>query len=191
MSTIFPESVTRGAGNQPLSGLILGIDPGLQRTGYALLAGKGGARDARLIEAGVVRLQRNQPLGERLVDLETNLAALIHDHRPTVLACEELYSHYKHPRTAILMGHARGVILALAARSGLEIVSVAATNAKKLLTGSGRASKRQVQLAVAALLGLAEIPEPNDVADAIAVGLCGLQLRHAAGAIEDAGRFSQ
>lgn len=160
-------------------GLVFGIDPGLQRTGYALLASAPAPHDAHLIEAGVIRLRREQPLAQRLVELETSLLALIQTHRPAILACEELYAHYKHPRTAILMAHARGVILALGARSGLEVLSVAATNVKKLLTGSGRAGKRQVQLAVAATLHLPTIPEPNDVADAIAIALCGLRLSHA------------
>ncbi len=170
--------MTAEPGDAHLNGLMLGIDPGLQRTGYALLAPAPSPEEARLVEAGVVRLRRDTPLHQRLVELETNLATLIQAHRPSTLACEELYAHYKHPRTAILMAHARGVILALAARSGLGIISVAATNAKKLLTGSGRASKRQVQMAVAATLRLPEIPEPHDVADAISIALCGLKLRH-------------
>lgn len=163
--------------------LVLGIDPGLQRTGYALLAPAPAPQDARLIEAGVIRLRREQPLAERLIELENSLQTLIQTHRPSTLTCEELYAHYKHPRTAILMAHARGVILALGARSGLELLSVAATNVKKLLTGSGRAGKRQVQLAVAATLRLPTIPEPNDVADAIAIALCGLRLRQAQAAV--------
>jgi len=163
-------------------GPILGIDPGLQRTGYALVTPAPDRRAARLTEAGVVRLRRNQPLAERLAELEEGLTALIQTHRPTCLACEELYAHYRHPRTAILMAHARGVILVLGARAGLQIIPVAATNVKKLLTGSGRATKRQVQLAVAATLKLPTVPEPNDVADAIAIALCGLRLRQAAAA---------
>lgn len=135
--------------------------------------------EARLVEAGVVRLSRPAPLAERLLELERSLVTLIRTHRPTLLACEELYAHYRHPRTAVLMAHARGVILAQAARSGLAIVSVAATNAKKLLTGSGHASKPQMQRAVAAALHLLVLPEPHDVADAIAIALCGLRLRDA------------
>lgn len=113
--------------------LVLGIDPGLQRTGYALLSEAPAPQEARLIEAGVIRLRRADTLAARLVELETSLETLIRAHQPALLACEELYAHYKHPRTAILMAHARGVILALAARRGLRIVSVAATNVKKLL----------------------------------------------------------
>jgi len=161
-------------------GVLLGIDPGLQRTGFAILTCGPGGRDPKLVEAGLIRLPRQTSLASRLVELETNLDNLIGEHHPDTLACEELYAHYRHPRTAILMAHARGVILALAARKNLEIVSVAATNVKKLLTGSGRASKRQIQLAVAATLHLPAVPEPNDVADAIAIALCGLRLRAAA-----------
>lgn len=164
----------------PADGTVFGVDPGLRRTGYAILSAGPGEQRVRLVEAGVVLLPSKRPLATRLVELQESLNTLIHTHRPTTLACEELYAHYRHPRTAILMAHARGVILALAARSGLRIVPVAATNAKKLLTGSGRASKHQVQRAVASTLGLVEIPEPHDIADAIAIALCGLRLRHAA-----------
>jgi len=164
---------TAGTSGYPL---VLGIDPGLLRTGYAVLSDDGPA-EAGLVEAGVIRLTRGRPLPDRLVELEQGLEMIIVTHRPTTLACEELYAHYRHPRTAILMAHARGVILALAARRGLAVVSVAATNVKKLLTGSGRAGKRQVQRAIMATLGLPVLPEPADVADAIAIGLCGLRLR--------------
>jgi crossover junction endodeoxyribonuclease RuvC len=156
-------------------GVILGVDPGLRRTGYAVLCAAGGER-ATLIEAGVVRLRPGDALQLRLAELEREITALVDAHSPAALACEALYAHYKHPRTAILMGHARGVILAAAARRGLEVYSVAATNVKKLLTGSGRASKRQMQIAVAATLGLARLPEPHDVADAIAIALAGQRL---------------
>ena len=170
-------------------GLVLGIDPGLLRTGYALLSDSPAPREAHVVEAGVIRLQRDRPLATRLADLAEALETLVATHHPVTLACEELYAHYKHPRTAILMAHARGVILAVGARSGLEVISVAATNVKKLLTGSGRAGKRQVQLAVTATLRLPMIPEPPDVADAIAIALCGLRLRQAAGAtVGTAGR---
>ncbi len=159
---------------------VLGIDPGLQRSGYAVLSPARAPQEARVIEAGVIRLERGASLAARLADLHESLAALIERHKPDTLACEELYAHYKHPRTAILMGHARGVILALAARRGLHVLSVAATNAKKLLTGSGHATKPQMQRAVMATLRLPALPEPHDVADAIAIALCGLRLHQAA-----------
>lgn len=158
---------------------ILGIDPGLRRTGYAVLIAPTGADACRVVEAGLIRLNPTQPIEQRLVELQRGLEELISTHRPTVLACEQLYSHYKHPRTAVVMAHARGVILALAARRGLDVVNVAATQVKRYLTGSGRAGKAQVQRAVAAALCLPQIPESSDVADAMAVALCGLRMRDA------------
>lgn len=158
---------------------IVGIDPGLQRTGYAILEGGRSDRDARLIEAGVVRITPRVPLEYRLIELESNLESLLETHRPRVLACEQLFAHYKHPRTAILMGHARGVVLALAARRSIGVVHVASTHAKRWLTGNGHATKAQVQRAVAATLRLPCIPEPHDVADAIAIALSGLRAREA------------
>ncbi len=163
--------------------VILGVDPGLRRTGYAFL--RWGAEGGRptLVEAGVIRLRPADSLPARLVELGREIDALIDTHRPAALACEALYAHYKHPRTAILMGHARGVILAAAGARGIDVLSVAATNVKKLVTGSGRAGKRQMQIAVAATLGLAQLPEPHDVADAIAIALCGQRMWAATGAV--------
>ena len=155
---------------------IIGIDPGLQCTGFALLRGES-PQPPRLLEAGVIRLNPSDAMELRLLELDRGLAKLIDQHAPSHLACEQLYAHYKHPRTAILMGHARGVILAAAARREVRIIDIPSTHAKKMLTGSGRASKSQMQRAVAATLGLAALPEPHDVADAIAIGLCGLQAR--------------
>lgn len=168
--------------------LVLGIDPGLQRTGYALLAPAPTPREGHLVEAGVIRLRREHSLTERLIELEDALSTLLTRHHPQALACEELYAHYRHPRTAILMAHARGIILACAARHGLQIISIAATNVKKLLTGNGHAGKRQMQLAVAATLRLPALPEPSDVADAIAIALAGARLRAATSVVAKATR---
>jgi crossover junction endodeoxyribonuclease RuvC len=88
------------------------------------------------------------------------------------MAIEQLYTHYKRPKTAILMGHARGVICLAAAESGMRVVHYAATRVKKLLTGSGRAPKWQMQEAVQRELRLAALPQPADVADALAIALC-------------------
>lgn len=162
--------------------IVLGIDPGLLRTGYAIVRRE--YDSLRIVDAGVIRLNPRARLEERLVELQTCLQDLLDTHRPRLLACEELYAHYKHPRTAILMGHARGVILALARRAGLEILPVSATHVKKTLTGSGRAGKPQVQRAVTASLRLARPPQPFDVSDALAIALCGLHSLPAA----DAGR---
>lgn len=173
-----------------LSRSVLGIDPGLQRTGFAVVSAAPHPQEACLVEAGVIRLTRGHDLGTRLVELAQGLATLLASHRPGCLCCEELYAHYKHPRTAILMGHARGVILATAAQAGLKIIPVAATHVKKLLTGSGRAGKRQVQLAVATTLHLPRVPEPHDVSDAIAIALAGLRLEALRTVVDAVGRRS-
>lgn len=184
MTTARTRSVARRQ-SAATPGLVLGIDPGLQRTGYALVLPREGLRDPRLLEAGVIRLRPPQSLAERLAELEVGLQSLMRTFRPAALACEELYAHYRHPRTAILMGHARGVVLLQAARAGLEIIPLAATHVKKLLTGSGRATKRQVQLAVTATFNLPTVPEPDDVADAMAIALSGVRVRQSRAAAAD------
>jgi crossover junction endodeoxyribonuclease RuvC len=97
------------------------------------------------------------------------------------MAIEELYSHYRQPRTALLMGHARGVICLAAAQAGIPVIHYPATQIKRVLTGSGRAPKSQVQRAIQHELGLAELPEPPDVADALAIALCHHYLQHSPG----------
>lgn len=161
---------------------VLGIDIGLQRTGYAVL-GAIPAGDAvpSLIEAGVVRIARTGKLERRLLELESGVVTLLDQHRPDCVACEELFAHYRHPRTAIRMAHARGVVLVAAARRGLEVLHISATQIKKMLTGAGHAGKAQIQRAVASTLRLAQLPEPSDVADAIAIALAGLRLQDAGG----------
>src|SRR4051812_21387246 len=91
---------------------ILGIDPGLLITGYGVIDYK--PLRSALVDGGVIRLKEKTPIASRLVELERELDALIDEHAPDVCAVEQLYSHYAHPRTAILMGHARGVIMLVA-----------------------------------------------------------------------------
>lgn len=150
--------------------MILGIDPGLQVCGYAVLEAAGG--EERLLEAGVIRTDAKRDLAGRLVQIAGDFAGLLERFAPDEVAVEQLYAHYKHPRTAILMGHARGVILQLAAASGARVRSFSATRIKKSLTGHGRAGKGQMQRAIQSVLALPELPEPPDVADAIAIALC-------------------
>ncbi len=149
---------------------ILGIDPGLQVCGYGCLE-QGGTE---LIEAGVIATDSDAELYQRLTQIADDLEALLEKLQPDVVAVEELYSHYAHPKTAILMGHARGVILQKCGQMGIAVKSFSATRIKKSLTGNGRASKQQVQRTIQTVLGLKEIPEPADVADALAVAMCGL-----------------
>ncbi len=149
---------------------ILGIDPGLQVCGYACM--ETSVEGEKLIEAGVLRTPNDLPLAERLNRIAHDISEILDNFRPDVVAVEELYSHYAHPKTAILMGHARGVILYKAVEAGAEVRSFAATRIKKSLTGNGRASKEQMQRTIQRVLGLLDMPEPADVADAIAVAMC-------------------
>ncbi len=149
---------------------ILGIDPGLQVCGYACLE-MGGDKE-KLIEAGVIRIASGSAIEQKLNRLAEDTQSLLESFKPDVVAVEELYSHYAHPRTAILMGHARGVILQRCAQAAIEVRSFSATRIKKSLTGNGRASKEQVQKTIQTILSLPQIPEPNDVADAIAAAMC-------------------
>jgi crossover junction endodeoxyribonuclease RuvC len=149
---------------------ILGIDPGLNITGYGVLEVGGGA--LTLCEAGVVRGKTRESLTARLVEVHDGVVDVIRSLQPSAMALEQLYSHYKQPRTSILMGHARGVICLAAAQAGIPVIHYSATQIKKVLTGNGRAPKSQMQLAIRQELRLATLPEPADVADALAVALC-------------------
>jgi crossover junction endodeoxyribonuclease RuvC len=149
---------------------IIGIDPGLQITGYGVIDYKP-LRPA-LVDAGIIRLKTKTSIPDRLVELETELDSLFDEHKPEMCAVEQLYSNYAHPRTAILMGHARGVILLVARRRGVTVEEFAANRIKQSLTGHGHAGKSQMQRAIQATWNLATPPEPPDVADALAVALC-------------------
>ena len=149
---------------------VCGVDPGLATTGYAVLAVD--AERVVIRDAGVCRTDDDAALPDRLSQLENDFAELLGQWHPIAMGVEHLYAHYRHPRTAILMGHARGVLLSTAARFGVPVHDFSATQVKRYLTGNGRASKAQMQRAVKAALGLPQLPEPSDVADALAVGLC-------------------
>jgi len=149
---------------------VLGIDPGLRITGYSLVEAQGVR--THVVEAGVVRSDDKQPLADRLRKIHGAVAKILCELSPDVIAVEELYSHYNHPVTSILMGHARGVMFLAAGEAGVPVVSYAATRIKKALTGHGRASKEQMQRMIQSTLKLKTLPEPPDVADALAVALC-------------------
>ncbi len=149
---------------------ILGIDPGLQLCGYACL--EAGGDSEKLVEAGVFRTAGGSAIEAKLNQIAEDIESLLKKFRPEIVAVEELYSHYTHPKTAILMGHARGVILQKCAGAAIEVRSFSATRIKKSITGNGRASKQQVQRTIQTILSLPTLPEPSDVADAIAAALC-------------------
>jgi crossover junction endodeoxyribonuclease RuvC len=152
---------------------VLGVDPGLQITGYAVLEVR--PQMPHVCEAGVVRSAEGRgtiDMAPRLLALYNGIVEVLEQYKPAVAVVEQLYAHYQHPRTAILMGHARGVILLAAGQHGVPVVSYNATRIKKTLTGNGHASKEQVQRTIQRELGLAKLPEPPDVADALAAALC-------------------
>jgi crossover junction endodeoxyribonuclease RuvC len=167
--------------------IVLGIDPGLNTTGYGVLefahvgeslrdsqsrVGDTRLRGPRLIEAGIVRSKASGSLAVRVQEIHDGVADVIATLKPEVLAIEELYSHYERPTTAILMGHARGVILLAAAKAGIPVQSYRATQIKKTITGNGHAPKWQIQEAIRRELNLPVVPDPPDVADALAIALC-------------------
>jgi len=149
---------------------VVGIDPGLQICGYACL--QSDQTDQRLVEAGVLRTDAAFPVEVRLNQIAADIESILKKFNPETAAVEQLYSHYAHPQTAVLMGHARGVILQKCAQLGIAVESFSATRIKKSISGNGRASKQQMQKAIQTILALAGLPEPPDVADAIAVALC-------------------
>lgn len=148
----------------------LGIDPGLNRTGYAVIERR--ANGPHLIEGGILRSTQSATLQHRVQEIARGLQEVIEELHPEVAAIEEVFSHVQNPKTAILMAHARGGLLLTLANAKLTTVNYAPTQIKRLITGSGKASKEQIQHAVKVELKLDKIPEPNDVADAAAIALC-------------------
>ena len=152
---------------------ILGLDPGSLIAGYGVVDFRpSDPLSGDLVDAGVLKMKAGRSLEDRLVELEAGLQEIIDEHRPRLFAVEELYSHYNHPKTAIVMGHARGVLLLVCRRNGLRFHEYAANRVKQSLTGYGHASKTAMQAAVQAVWNLPEPPSPPDVADALAVALC-------------------
>jgi crossover junction endodeoxyribonuclease RuvC len=151
---------------------VIGIDPGLNVTGYGVV--DCGGDEVKLLEAGVIRMPRRQgeSLPERLESLFVELQHVIEEFKPQAMCLEEVYSHPGYPRTAILMGHARGVICLAARLAGIPVLSFSAKRVKQSVTGNGNASKLQVQRAVQNYFSLHRTPYPPDVADALGVALC-------------------
>ncbi len=153
---------------------ILGIDPALRVTGYGAIEERSGR--STLIEAGVIAPNVRLRLEERLRELHAATCEVIAATRPDAIVIEELYTTYKNPVTAILMGHARGVLCLAGAQSGLPVYTLGHSHVKRALTGSGSARKDQVNAMVTRLLGLRHAPEPNDVSDALALALAYLNI---------------
>jgi crossover junction endodeoxyribonuclease RuvC len=150
------------------AGPVLGIDPGVSRCGYgALVAARG---RARAVACGVIRTDPGDPLPNRLAELEGELAALVEQLRPSAVAVERILFQ-ANVRTAISVGQASGLALAVAARAHVPVTQYSPNEVKLAVTGDGRAGKHDVQTMVATLLHLVDVPKPPDAADALALAL--------------------
>jgi len=165
-------------------GRVVGVDPGLGVTGYAVVDPS--RRGPFVLEAGVIRPRKlaTDSMANRLKVIHEGVLEVLEAFTPAALAIEQVHSHVLHPRTSILMAHARGVIVLAAGLRGIPVFGYAATRIKKTLTGSGKAPKDQMQHAIQTELGLDVLPEPHDVADACAVALCHYQISRNMRAIE-------
>jgi len=152
---------------------VMGIDPGMRITGYGCVVAPGCAGEPKLAEAGVLRFKAGDTLERRLDEMHRAVRELIEALKPDQVAVEKLFAHYRHPRTAILMGHARGVILLACAQADLPVTHLPSTEVKKAITGNGHASKEQMQRAIQMQCSLDALPEPPDLADAIAIAITG------------------
>lgn len=150
--------------------LICGIDPGLNVTGYGFVAVT--PQGVMLKGTGYVRTSPQDPLPRRLAQIHGALRRALERHRPQAIVLEKLYAHYKHPLTASLLGHARGVIAMLAQECAIGYFEYPATRVKKTVTGKGHASKQQVQRMVEHMLGFSsEALGPVDITDAIGLAV--------------------
>ena len=150
---------------------ILGIDPGIGRTGYALLEQIG--NQITLKECGCITTGAGKPEHERLSEIKHDLNALIRKMRPDAICIESLF-FFKNAKTVMSVAQARGVALVTAADHKLKIIEVTPLQVKIAATGYGKADKRQVQRMIQTLLKLKKIPKPDDAADAVAIDVeCG------------------
>ncbi|GAC1418128.1 MAG: crossover junction endodeoxyribonuclease RuvC [Candidatus Velthaea sp.] len=148
---------------------ILGVDPGLRTTGYGVIECSGDRY--RLIEGGVLCPKASLPLEVRLTQLHEAMVEVVRTTQPDCMVVEELWTAYKNPTTAVLMGHARGVIALAAGANGVAMQHLGHSLVKRALAGNGAARKAQVKGMVVRLLGLTSAPEPDDVSDALALAI--------------------
>ena len=163
--------------------LVLGIDPGTAITGYGLVREDGAG--LTLVDYGAITTAAGQPLAERLQTIYQGLSDVAREHQPQEAAVEELFFS-RNARTALSVGHARGVTLLALADAGLAIHEYKPLEIKQAITGYGGAAKQQVQEMVRLLLNLDHVPQPDDAADAVAVAVCHIHSARMAAAIEGA-----
>jgi crossover junction endodeoxyribonuclease RuvC len=149
--------------------IIFGIDPGTARTGYGCVETDG--RRHRLVVFGSIAPPAHTTFPERLLYIHAGLAALLTEHRPDCVAIENVF-HAKNVRSALKLGHARGIALLAASQAGTTIGEYSPAEIKRAVVGFGRAEKGQVGQMVKLLLGLDVVPAPHDAADALAVAIC-------------------
>ncbi len=166
---------------------VLGIDPALTTTGYAVVVA-----DARgnveLLEGGLVRTKANEALEERLRTINETLEEVIEEFEPDEVAIEDLHSRYRNLKTAIIMGHARGVAILAAGRANIPVHHYQPTRVKSIVAGSGRADKAQMKRAVSLRLGLTEDIAKDDVADAVGIAICHIHVTGSSAVSEKVGR---
>jgi crossover junction endodeoxyribonuclease RuvC len=151
--------------------IVLGVDPGSTVTGYGVVSrADAGGGPPRLIECGVVRPPAGRDMGRRLAAIHADITQLIARHRPDVLAIETVFVAHN-ARSALVLGQARGVVVLAAAQAGVAVAEYAPALVKQSVTGTGAATKVQVQHMTARLLKLAAVPKPADAADGVALAL--------------------
>jgi crossover junction endodeoxyribonuclease RuvC len=150
---------------------VFGIDPGSARTGYGCVQSDGSRH--RMIACGAVTIPAANAFPEKLRIIHVELGVLLDRHRPDVVAIENLF-HAANARSALKLGHARGVAMLAAVEAGVPIVEYTPAEVKQSVVGYGRAEKGQVQSMIQLLLGLAEPPAPFDASDALAIAICHL-----------------
>ena len=153
--------------------LILGIDPGTAVTGYGVVRA---GRTPELVECGVIRTKADRPLPERLKEIFEGVRDLLARHKPAAMAVEDVF-YARNARTALVLGHARGVILLAGVDAGVEIHEYPPSEIKKAVVGTGAATKEQVQFMITKLLRLKSAPQPADAADGVAAALtCAMRM---------------
>ena len=148
---------------------ILGVDPGLITTGYGVVDILGGG--VKILEAGTIEPDRDAPFAERLFKIHLHMTAILKTHQPDVVVLEKLYAHYKHPATAAVLGHARGVICLSIAQQKTKLVEQSVKRIRKALTGNGNATKIQCQEFVKRLLNIKSEGFKLDASDALSLAL--------------------
>jgi crossover junction endodeoxyribonuclease RuvC len=151
---------------------VLGIDPGLTRTGYGIIESKGG-RD-RAIAAGVIRTDPNLSAAERLVELRDDIDSIVDEYELDAAAIEQVFVN-RNRNTAMAVARASGVIMEVIAQRGIPVSEYTPSQMKMAVTGSGSADKKQVSAVVAMRLGLSDVDGPADVSDALGIAMCHAQ----------------